>query len=212
MGVTAGLISLLAVATACFLLSRAGITRRLALLATLTSGIAMVGVIIDPLEPAEATPLYRIGAIAVVLPAPIALSERALAGGLLFGGTIGLLALALAVPPSTKGFGALFGWLTSALAAALLSLTIPPLSLLTPLSWALAVLAAHGTLLASGVMPAPGRLPPHLIGGAIAVVAVSGLIALMALLPPDTTPATAPVLFAVIGALALAGAPPFAGT
>lgn len=172
----------------------------------------MVGVIIDPLEPAEATTLYSIGAIAVVLPAPVALSERALAGGLLFGGTIGLLALALAVPSSTKGFGALFGWLTLALAAALLSLTIPPLSVLTPLSWALAVLAAHGALLASGVMPAPGRLPPHLIAGAVAVVAVSGLIALMALLPPDTTPATAPLLFAVIGALALAGAPPFAGT
>lgn len=212
MGVTAGLISLLAVATACFLLSRAGITRRLALLATLASGIAMVGVIIDPLEPAEATPLYSIGAIAVVLPAPVALSERALAGGLLFGGTIGLLALALAVPTGTKSFGALFGWLTLALAAALLSLTIPPFSVLTPLSWALAVLAAHGALLASGVMPAPGRLPPHLIAGAVAVVAVSGLIALMALLTPDTTPATAPVLFAVIGALALAGAPPFAGT
>lgn len=62
----------------------------------------MVGVIIDPLEPAEATTLYSISAIAVVLPAPVALSERALAGGLLFGGTIGLLALALAVPPALK--------------------------------------------------------------------------------------------------------------
>ncbi|WP_322496034.1 hypothetical protein [Chloroflexus sp.] len=212
MGVTAGLISLLAVAAACFLLSRAGITRRLALLTTLASGLALAGVIIDPLEPAAATPLYSIGAIAVVLPAPVALSERALAGGLLFGGTIGLLALALAVHPGTKGFGVLFGWLALALAAALLSLTIPPLSVLTPLSWALAALAAHGALLASGVTPAPGRLPPHLIAGAVAVVAVSGLIAIMALLPPDTTPATAPVLFALIGALAIAGAPPFAGT
>ncbi|MDW8403208.1 hypothetical protein [Chloroflexus sp.] len=212
MGVTAGLICLLVVAAACFLLSQTGITRRLALLAALASGLAMVGVIIDPLEPAAATSLYSIGAIEVVLPAPVPLNERALVVALLFGGTIGLLALALTIPPATKGYGVLFGWLALALAAALLSLAIPPLSFLTPLSWALAVLAAHGALLVSGFMPEPGQLPPHLIAGAVAVVAVSGLIAIKAFISPNALPSTVPVMVALIGALALAGAPPFAGT
>lgn len=212
MGVTVGLICLLVVAAACFLLSQIGITRRLALLAALASGLAMVGVIIDPLEPAAATSLYSIGAIEVVLPAPVPLNERALVVTMLFGGAIGLLALALVIPPATKGYGVLFGWLALALAAALLSLAIPPLSFLTPLSWALAVLAAHGALLVSGVMPAPGQLPPHLIAGAVAVVAVSGLIAVMAFMSPDAPLATAPVIIALIGGLAIAGAPPFAGT
>lgn len=210
MGVTAGIVSLLVVAAACFLLSRVGITRRLALLAATAAGLTAIGVIIDPIEPA-ATPLFSIGAIPVVLPTPAAPSERALVVALLFGGTLGLLALAFAIPPDTKGFGALFGWILLALIAALLSLTIPPLSFLTPFSWALAVLAAHGALLASGVTPPPAQLPPHLIAGAIAVAAVSGLIASAALLPPDEAPATALVMIALIGALALAGAPPLAG-
>lgn len=211
MGLIASFISLLTGAAFCFGLAQIGVTRRLALLAALATGLAAIGVIANPLETIPAEPLSSIGALSLVLPAAPDLSERAIAVVLLVGGTLGLLALAVVVPPEVEGFGALFGWLLLALTAALLSLTIPPLSFLTPLSWTLAVIAAHGALIAAGVDPAPDQLPPHLIAGGLAVVAVTGLIAASAALPPDTLPPTTLVGLALFGALALAGAPPFGG-
>ncbi|RMD74061.1 MAG: hypothetical protein D6823_12225, partial [Chloroflexi bacterium] len=89
---------------------------------------------------------------------------------------------------------------------------IPPLSFFTPLSWVLAVVSVHGSLLAAGTQHEPDRLPGYLIAGAVAVVAVSSLIATIALQSPDTLPAPVIVVIAIIGALALAGAPPFTGT
>ncbi|WP_298820558.1 hypothetical protein [Chloroflexus sp.] len=212
MGLYIGLISLIVSAGACFALTHIGLTRRLGLLAALAATVATTGVIFDPIIPAVTEPITTIGAVPIWWPMSPDLSERAPVIMLLFGGAIGLLALALAAPPDAEGFGALFGWLLLALTAACISLTIPPLSFLTPLSWALAILATHGALISSGAIPAPAQLPPHLVAGAIAVAAVCGIIAMMALLPPETLPEPALLALAVIGALAIAGAPPFAGT
>ncbi|MGC8800688.1 MAG: hypothetical protein ACP5UR_10615 [Chloroflexus sp.] len=212
MGVTIGLIGLLAAAVMCFLLTTTGLTRRMGLFAALAAGLATVGVALDPVVLAPTDPLLTIGAIPLTLPSAVALSERAIVVAILLSGTVGLLALALTAPPSTIGLGALFGWLLISLAAALLSWTIPPLSFFTPLSWVLAVVSVHGSLLAASMQYEPDRLPGYLIAGAVAVVAASSLITTMALQPPDTLPAPVIVVIAIIGALALAGAPPFAGT
>ncbi|RMD83208.1 MAG: hypothetical protein D6823_00355, partial [Chloroflexi bacterium] len=150
MGVTIGLIGLLAAAVMCFLLTTTGLTRRMGLFAALATGLATVGVALDPVVLAPTEPLLTIGAIPLTLPSAVALSERAIVVAILLSGTVGLLALALTAPPSTIGFGALFGWLLLSLAAALLSWIIPPLSFFTPLSWVLAVVSVHGSLLAAG--------------------------------------------------------------
>ncbi len=211
MGLTVSFISLLTGAAFCFSLAQIGITRRLAFLAALVTGLATLGVVLNPVTITPPEPSFTIGAVPVVLPTPPDLSERIFAIALLFAGTIGFLALALSVPADAEGFGALFGWLLLALSAALLSLTIPPLSFLTPLSWAVAVIATHGALVASGVDPEPNQLPPHLVGGGIAVVSGAGLVASTALVPADTLPPTILVGLTLFGALALAGAPPFHG-
>ncbi len=211
MGLTTGFIGLLTGAAFCFSLAQIGITRRLAFLAALVTGLAMIGVVINPITITPPEPFLTIGAVPVVLPTPPDLSERIFAIALLFAGTIGFLSLALSVPADAEGFGALFGWLLLALSAALLSLTVPPLSFLTPLSWAVAVIATHGALIASGVDPEPNQLPPHLVGGGIAVVTITGLVTSTALLPTDALPPTALIGLTLLGALALAGAPPFHG-
>ncbi|MEF3273942.1 MAG: hypothetical protein K6356_06000 [Chloroflexus sp.] len=210
MGLLIGLISLMASAGASFALSRVGLTRRLALLATLAAAVATVGVISDPIMLTADEPIATIGAVPLWWPMAPDLSERALVVGLLLSSTIGLLALTLATPSTAEGFGTLFGWLLLALTAACISLTVPPLSFLTPLSWTVAILAAHGALLSSGITPQPDQLPPHLVAGAGAIAAVSGIIAITALLPADTLPAPILVVIALVGALAIAGAPPFA--
>ncbi|MBO9346906.1 hypothetical protein [Chloroflexus sp. MS-G] len=211
MGLTVSFISLLTGAAFCFSLAQIGITRRLAFLAALVTGLATLGVVLDPVTITPVEPFFTIGAVPVVLPTPPDLSERIFAIALLFAGTIGFLALALSVSADAEGFGALFGWLLLALSAALLSLTIPPLSFLTPLSWAVAVIATHGALVASGVDPKPNQLPPHLVGGGIAFVTGAGLVVSTALVPADILPPTVLVGLTLLGALALAGAPPFHG-
>ncbi|PMP80502.1 MAG: hypothetical protein C0184_09190, partial [Chloroflexus aggregans] len=94
MGVTIGLIGLLAAAVMCFLLTTTGLTRRMGLFAALAAGLATVGVALDPVVLAPTDPLLTIGAIPLTLPSAVALSERAIVVAILLSGTVGLLALA----------------------------------------------------------------------------------------------------------------------
>ncbi len=211
MGVIISLISLLASAILCFLISRVGLTRRMAWFAAGAAALAALTVMLDAPDVSPPDPWLAIGAVPLALPSALPMSERVFAIALLAGGAVGFVFLATSTPQSAEGFGALFGWLLLALAAAFLSLSVPPLSFLTPLSWGITVVATHGALVTGGGEFAAERLPPHLIAGGIAVVIVSGLVAALAALPADATPAVGIVFLALVGALALAGAPPFAG-
>ncbi len=123
----------------------------------------------------------------------------------LFGGALGLLALALAIPPDVRGFGGLFAALLLALLATLVGLAnLEPL--LLPFAWTLAALAAFMALRASGAlagMDAP--LIVLLIGllGALILLAAG-----LAQRPGATVLPVALVCWTVAGLLAV-GAPPF---
>jgi formate hydrogenlyase subunit 3/multisubunit Na+/H+ antiporter MnhD subunit len=126
----------------------------------------------------------------------------------LFGGAIGLLTLALTLPPNLRGFGGLLAAAVLAVLATVAGLAIQS-PLLLPLAWAPAALLAFVALRASGALAgsdAPVIVLLAGLGGALLALGA-------ALLGPDLaldTPAgrAALVAWVLLGALSL-GAPPF---
>lgn len=206
------LIILLGAATLCFGLGQVLPTRLLgfgaalaALAAALLNGLAPV----SATEPVELLQLY---ALSLSLTPELGAGERALAAALLGGGGAVLLALAGAIAPALRGFGTLFAWALLVLAAALLSLGAPPLSLAQPLAWALLAIAGYGALRASGAAGA-GDLPPLSLGAGLlaSMLLAGGLLAGGTGVAAGEVPAWPAALCGLLAVLALAGAPPLVG-
>lgn len=194
---------------AAVLFSRITATRYLGFAAGAAALFAAVALVFGPIETPAPLVLLELGAMqATVLPV-IGLQMRALAIVLLISAAAAQGLLAAALPTSLRGFGAIFGWGQLALTATLISLATPPYSVLMPLMWAVAALAAHAARISSGADGNDDGLPTNLVAAALSIVAVSGLVAWRAALPATELPPTALGLSAIAAALALVGAAPF---
>lgn len=203
--------SLLIGAAACFAGGQRAPARLLGLGAALVALAAAALVALVPAPTAEPTVLLELGEVALSVDAGIGAAERAIALALLAGGGATLMALAGAIAPGVRGFGAIFAWALVALAAALLSLIAPPLSLAQPLAWAVLTSAGYASLRASGA--AASEAPPlGLTFGLLAsVLLAGGLLAAGGPLQAGELPAGPAALCGLLAALALAGSPPLAG-
>lgn len=199
-------------AAACFGAGRAASARTLGIGAAAAALTAAVLVALAPLGAPGAPPmvLLTIGELALSVDAGLSAGGRAIAAALLGGGAAALLALAGAIAPGVRGFGAIFGWGLMALAAALLSLAAPVLSSAQPLAWAVVSLAGHAALRASGATD--GETPPLGLGfGMLAnVLLTGGLLAMAVSQDAGAQPGWPEALCGLLAALALAGAPPLA--
>ncbi|PDW02522.1 proton-conducting transporter transmembrane domain-containing protein [Candidatus Viridilinea mediisalina] len=204
------LIVLLAAAALCFALGQFVATRMLGLGAALATLVAaglsgMVG------ESAPERTILELYQLSLHLTPQLAEGERMIALGLLGAGGAALLALAGALAPAVRGFGSLFAWALLTLAAALLSLGAPPLSLAQPLAWALLALAGYGALRASGATKTQETPPLGLAAGLLAsALLAGGLLASSTLVEADTLPLGLFTLLGFGAALLLAGGPPLA--
>ncbi|MCS6882059.1 MAG: proton-conducting transporter membrane subunit [Oscillochloridaceae bacterium] len=202
---------LLAVAALAFGLNRLIPTRRLGIAAGAAMFVAAALVLLMPARVADQTPgeAFIIGEARFSFWPALGGVERSIAVTLLGGGGMALLSLAGATPPGVRGFGGVFAWATIALAAALLSVTTPPLSLAQPLAWSLVAIAGYGALRASGAT-AQSEAPPLLVAtglGASLVLMVSLLVAA----PPlgaGQLPAWPAAAGGVLAVLGLAGCAP----
>jgi len=202
---------LLLMAALCFGLSRAVPTRLLgyAAAALCFGGAALLGLAAPPAPDAPPLTLLALDGAAFTLAAGLAASERAIAATLLCGGGAALLALAGAIAATVRGFGALIGWALICLAAALLSLAAPPLSLIHPLAWAVLTIAGYGALRASGVAGADEAPPRGLTLGLLASALLT--VALLAggpAIAAGALPFGPAAAAGLLAALALAGCPP----
>jgi formate hydrogenlyase subunit 3/multisubunit Na+/H+ antiporter MnhD subunit len=205
------LIILLGAAALCLGLGRAAPTRLIGLGAALAA-LAAALVALAPTTPAEPVELLQLYATSLSLTPQLGAGEQAIAAALLGGGGVALLALAGAIVPAVRGFGAIFAWALLALAAALLSLGAPPLSLAQPLAWAVLAIAGYAAVRASGAAGASEAPPLGLIAGLLAsALLAGGLLANGGAGSAGELPAWPAALCGLIAALALAGSPPLVG-
>lgn len=162
-----------------------------------------------PQGPAATIDLLILGGATFSLATGLSDLERGVAAALLVGGGAALLALATAVAGAVRGFGALFGWALLCVAAALLSLAAPPLSLLQPFAWAVLSIAGYGALRASGAEVAAETPPLGLTFGllASALLAVA-LVAAGPALAGGELPLGPAAVAGLVAALAVGGFPP----
>ncbi|RRR75259.1 MAG: hypothetical protein EI684_05160 [Candidatus Viridilinea halotolerans] len=204
------LMVLLSAAALCFGLGRLVATRLLglgaalaALLAALLSGREA------PLQPAYV--LLELHQLSLHLTPQLATSERVLALVTLGGGSAALLALAGAVAPTVRGFGALFAWALLSLAAALFSLGTDPLSLAQPVAWALLAITGYGALRSSGTLKTETSAPLGLSVGLLAsLLLAGGLLASSPQVVAEQLSLGPAALLGFVAALLLAGGPPLA--
>lgn len=200
-------------ALACFGLSRLVPTRRLGQGAAAISGLAGLLLLNRPAAvPGPPETLLTIGAAPLQLSASLPDLEQALALAALGGGALALLALASAIAPKVRGFGAIFGWGQLALAAALLGLAAPPLSLLQPLAWTCGVIAGYGAIWASGALARSEALPQGLLLGLIGSALLGGgLVGAEPALAAGELPEPALALCLLLAVLMIGGLAPFHG-
>jgi formate hydrogenlyase subunit 3/multisubunit Na+/H+ antiporter MnhD subunit len=137
--------------------------------------------------------------------------DLVLALTLLFGGTLALLALALTLAPTVRGFGALFAWSLLAPAAAIIGLSGN--LLLMPFAWSMAVLLGYGAVRASGALNRSETLPQGLTMGLLAsVLLLGGLLAIEPTLRLGETPGGLAIALVIIASVMLAGGAPFHNT
>jgi formate hydrogenlyase subunit 3/multisubunit Na+/H+ antiporter MnhD subunit len=162
-----------------------------------------------PQESAATIDLLTLGGAAFSLATGLSDLERGVAAALLVSAGAALLALATAVAGAVRGFGALFGWALLCVAAALLSLAAPPLSLLQPFAWAVLSIAGYGALRASGAEMAVETPPLGLTFGllASALLAVA-LVAAGPALAGGELPFGPAAAAGLAAALAVGGFPP----
>lgn len=129
----------------------------------------------------------------------------------LIGAAGALLALALALPATVRGFGSLFGWLLLAAAAALIGLASNPL--FAPFIWGTIALLSYSAVRASGALSRSEALPRGVTFGLLAaLVATGGLLPAYAALAAGQPVPLAALAAVVVGVLILVGLPPFHST
>jgi hypothetical protein len=201
---------LLIVAAACFGLSHVITTRRLGLgAAAACVGAGLVLATAPALAPNLSFPTFDIGAAAFELVGQLGPGDAALAAALLWGGAMSMAALAAAIAPGVRGFGAIFGWACLTIVAALLGLAAPPLSMVTPLAWAIASLASYGALRSSGALGQSEALPRGLALGLLASGLLLGaLLGARPALANGGLPAPGLAAALLLAVLAMAGVAP----
>ncbi len=201
---------LLTIAATCFGLSRVITTRHLGLgAAAACVGGGLLLAAAPALAPNLAFPIFVVGAASFELAGQLGLGDTALAAALLWGGAMALAALAAAIAPGVVGFGAIFGWACLTLVAALLGLAAPPLSMVTPLAWAVAALASYGALRASGALGQSAALPRGLALGLLASgLLLGGLLGTRPALASGGLPAPGLAAAMLLAVLAIAGVAP----
>lgn len=211
--VYAALASLLLAAAVCFAVGRVAPARQIGLGAAALALIAAAMVALAPAAEAEAPPVtvLALSGATFTLSPSLGAGERAIAVALLGGGSAALLALAGAIARGVRGFGALFAWALVTLAAALLSLMAPPLSLAQPLAWSGLTIAGYASLRASGAVAA--ETPPlgPTFGLLASALLAGGLVAAGEQIDAGALPAWPAALCGLVAALGIAGSPPLAG-
>jgi hypothetical protein len=184
----------------CFGLSRRVATRRLGLLAAAASllGAVLLGL---PLELAV-PPLVTMDAAGITLSLATSMAQAQTGTALLatLASAACLLSLALALSPTVRGFGSIFGW-------ALIGLAMLPLGLAAPVGspvlvgvWSVAVIASYAAYRASGALQQSDGTPIGVGSGLFA-----GLVLLSGLLGEGPLAAGA----VLVASMLLAGAAPF---
>ena len=199
------LIMLLATAALSFGLSRVVPTRLIGFGAAFAAlgAAAVAAVATTDAELVELLQFYR--ATFSVTPL-LAVNERVLAVALLGGGGVTIFALTWAIAPVVRGFGALFAWVLLVLAAALLSLGAPPLSLIQPLAWAVLAMAGYGALRQSGATDDGENPSLTLVSGLAASLLLTAALLMGGVV--GTLPATPVALVGLLAALLFTGSPP----
>lgn len=200
-------------AAACFGVGRAAPARLLGLGAAAMALAAAALAAVAPSWPEGAGPieLVAVGEVVLSVGPGLGAGERALAVALLGGGGAALLALAGAIAPGVRGFGAIFAWALTALAAALLSLAAPTLSLAQPLAWAVVAVAGYASLRAGGITAGEGPPLGPIVGLLAAALLAGGLLATGGQRAAGELPGWPAALCGLLAALGMAGAPPLAG-
>ncbi|MEI7771636.1 MAG: proton-conducting transporter membrane subunit, partial [Chloroflexales bacterium] len=104
---------------------------------------------------------------------------------------------------------AIFGWVCVTIVAALLGLAAPPLSMVTPLAWAIASLASYGALRSSGALSQSEALPRGLALGLLASgLLLGGLLGARPALANGGLPAPGLAAALLLAVLAMAGVAP----
>ncbi|MBX0331047.1 hypothetical protein K2Z83_25675 [Oscillochloris sp. ZM17-4] len=204
-------VSLLLIASAaCFGLSQVVETRRLGLAAAAACVLGGLLLIFAPATvPDLAFPTLSVGAASFDVAGRLATGDLALAAALLWGGAMALAALAAAIAPAVRGFGAIFGWACLAIVAALLGQAAPPLSMVTPLAWAIGALASYAALRASGALGQSAAMPRGLVLGLLASgLLLGGLLGARPALAEGDLPAPGVAAALLLAVLAMAGAAP----
>lgn len=200
---------LLIIAAACFGLSRVVTTRHLGLgaaAACLGAGLLLAA---PSLVPQLIFPTFSVGAASFELVGQLGPGDTALAAALLWGGAMALAALAAAIAPGVRGFGPIFGWSCLTLVAALLGLAAPPLSMVTPLAWAVSALASYGALRASSTLNQSEAMPHGLALGLLAsILLLGGLLGIRPALAAGSLPAWGLMATLLLAVLAMAGVAP----
>lgn len=203
---------LLATAALCFGLNRIASTRILGFVAAGATLLAAIVATLAPPRSLEQMPIeaLRLGAARFSFWSGLVGTERAVALALLGGGSAALLSLASGVSVTVRGFGTVFGWALISLAAALLSIVTPPLSLVQPLAWAVLALAGYSSIRASGAT-IQSDLPP--LGVAFGLGASALLMAALIVVwasPSEVQPPAWPTaVLALLAVLGLTGGAPF---
>lgn len=201
---------LLIVAAACIGLSRIVETRRLGLIAAGASGLGGFLLLVVPQSLATLVfPTFTVGTASFGLVGQLSPGDSALAAALLWGGAMAFMALAAAIAPTIHGFGTIFGWSSMALTAALVGLAAPPLSMLTPLAWAVAAMASYTALRSSGALVKSETLPRGLALGLLASgLLLGGLLGAQAALAQGELPSDGVAIALLLAVVAMAGVAP----
>ena len=128
----------------------------------------------------------------------------------LAGGGLSLLALALAVPATVRGFGGLFAAALAALCFSAIGLANQS-PVLLPFAWSLVGLLAFLALRASGALSGSDAPVVVLLAGLLGALVLVGAALLGSELPPGTPVALAAVICWLLLALLSFGAPPLHG-
>ncbi|NNJ12839.1 hypothetical protein EKD04_021160 [Chloroflexales bacterium ZM16-3] len=202
---------LLIVAAACFGLSRVVATRLLGLGAAAACVVGGLLLLAAPaVFPDLAFPTFSVGSASFDLAGRLSPGDLALAVALLWGGAMALAALAAAIAPTVRNFGAIFGWACLAIVATLLGHAASPLSMITPLAWSIGTLASYAALRASGALGQSEAMPRGLALGLLASGLLLGaLLGARAAISQGELPAPGIAIALLLAALAMAGAAPF---
>lgn len=202
---------LLIVAAACFGLSRVITTRLLGLgAAAACVGAGVLLAAAPTLAPNLIFPAFSVGLASFELVGQLGPRDAAVATALLWGGAMALASLAAVIAPGVHGFGKIFGWACLTLVAALLGLAAPPLSMVTPLAWAMSSLTSYGALRASGTLGQSEGMPRGLTLGLLAsILLLGGLLGVGPAFAAGNLPAWGLMAALLLAVLAMAGVAPF---